>query len=160
MGAFLFFNKTYTNTLPIIDASGQPSTPSKNGGNGQESWLYNYEHRVAKRAPPLSSITSNPVVKGELEKYTKFWNENFQSLQFIRDNKVIQLPSQGMSNLTASLPNNTGRSHGVHNTSTWLDRGKWIFEPHYLLCWWYVYLWVWRYQRSSHSKYLVFFYLT
>jgi len=81
MGALLFSNQTYRETLPIIDASGLPSMPFGNGGG--EDWLYDYKTGHVQHDASSSFNTSSPLFQAEIDKYTNFWNTEFAPLATI-----------------------------------------------------------------------------
>ena len=74
LGALLFTNETYRETLPLI-ASGLPSAPAVNPGSN--TWLYDYEHGSQHSISSISYMTSDPVFQTEIDKYTQIWNSEF-----------------------------------------------------------------------------------
>jgi hypothetical protein len=80
MGALLFSNETYQNTLPIIDASGLPSFPF--GNDEDDTWLYDYKTGHVQESTS-SNMTSSPLFQAEINKYINFWNTEFAPLASI-----------------------------------------------------------------------------
>ena len=81
MGALLFSNETYRETLPIIDASGLPALPFANNG---KNWLYDPESGHVQQANwSLSSLTATPKFQAEISRYTDFWNTEFAPLAVV-----------------------------------------------------------------------------
>jgi hypothetical protein len=75
MGALLYSNATYSETLPIINAVGVPSMPF---GYKSSLWLYDWKTgHVQQENLSLSSLTNNPLFKAEIDKYINFWNTTF-----------------------------------------------------------------------------------
>ena len=97
MGALLFTNETYRETLPIIDASGITAMPAANPGNN--TWLYDYEHGTQRGISSIPNITSDPVFQAEIDRYTSFWNDEFApfiSIGYkVREDSQILFYSQG-----------------------------------------------------------------
>lgn len=74
MGALLFANETYTQTLPIIDASGVLSTPFS---YDIPLVLYHDNGFTLQSPLTLSSLTKQPKFAAEIVKYNQLWNETF-----------------------------------------------------------------------------------
>lgn len=75
MGALLFSNATYRETLPLIDASGVPSMPFSYNSS---LWLYEWRTGHTQESPiTFTALTSNSLFKAEIDKYIKFWNTEF-----------------------------------------------------------------------------------
>jgi hypothetical protein len=99
MGALLFANETYRETLPIIDASGLPSMPFVNGGN--TTFLYDYKTGLVEHsATTIPTLTSSSSFQAEIGRYTNFWNTKFAPLATI-GYKAGRIPDDILySNLT------------------------------------------------------------
>jgi len=83
MGALLFTNETYRETLPIIDASGVPAIPFGNISD-EKSWLYDPESGSVQQAESsLSNLTKSPRFEAEIDRYIKFWNTEFAPLAVV-----------------------------------------------------------------------------
>lgn len=75
MGALLYSNQTYRETLPVIDASGVSSFAF---GYTSPEWLYDWRNGYTEEvSTPLSELTANELFKEEIERYTTFWNTEF-----------------------------------------------------------------------------------
>jgi hypothetical protein len=74
MGALLYSNETYQETLPIIDAAGVPSAPF---GYTSSLWLFDWRTGDVEQESSISSLTQNSLFKAEIDKYTEFWNTKF-----------------------------------------------------------------------------------
>ncbi|KAJ7491805.1 FAD/NAD-P-binding domain-containing protein [Mycena galericulata] len=75
MGALLYSNETYRETLPVIDASGVSSFTF---GYTSPEWLYDWHNGYTEEiSTPLSELTANELFKEEIERYTTFWNTEF-----------------------------------------------------------------------------------
>jgi hypothetical protein len=75
MGALLYSNQTYRETLPVIDASGVSSFAF---GYTSPQWLYDWRNGYTEEvSTPLSEMTANELFKEEIERYTTFWNTEF-----------------------------------------------------------------------------------
>jgi hypothetical protein len=82
MGALIFSNETYRETLPIIDASGLPSMAFGNRGAG--NWIYDYgTGHVQDSTSSISNIMSSSLFQAEIDKYINFWNTEFAPLATI-----------------------------------------------------------------------------
>ena len=77
IGALIFTNETYRETLPIIDASGVSAIPFANISDGK-NWLYDPESGYVQQAESsLSNLTKSPLFQAEIDRYIKFWNTEF-----------------------------------------------------------------------------------
>lgn len=75
MGALLFSNQTYRETLPVIDASGVPSIPF---AYNSSMWLYEWRTGYTEESPvTFSELTSHAHFKGEIERYIEYWTNTF-----------------------------------------------------------------------------------
>ncbi|KAJ7917281.1 FAD/NAD-P-binding domain-containing protein [Mycena leptocephala] len=75
MGALLYSNQTYRETLPVIDASGVSSFAF---GYTSPQWLYDWRSGYTEEvSTPMSELTANELFKEEIERYTTFWNTEF-----------------------------------------------------------------------------------
>ncbi|KAJ7114388.1 hypothetical protein C8R44DRAFT_832939 [Mycena epipterygia] len=75
MGALLYWNQTYRETLPVIDVSDVSSFAF---GYTSPEWLYDWRNGYTEEvSTPLSELTPNELFKEEIERYTTFWNTQF-----------------------------------------------------------------------------------
>jgi hypothetical protein len=75
LGALLFSNKTYRETVPVVDASGVLATPFS---YDRPTWSFDWRTGVVVPQPvPIASLTRHPLFVAEIKKYTKFWNTEF-----------------------------------------------------------------------------------
>jgi hypothetical protein len=75
LGALLYSNETYRETLPVINAAGLPSSPF---GYNSSLWLYDWRTgHVEQQSSSLATLTQNSLFQAEIEKYTHFWNTKF-----------------------------------------------------------------------------------
>ena len=74
MGALLFSNETYKQTLPIIEASGVLSIPFS---YDVPLVLYNDNGETLPSPFKLSDITQQQNFAAEIARYNQFWNETF-----------------------------------------------------------------------------------
>ncbi|PSR74075.1 hypothetical protein PHLCEN_2v10147 [Hermanssonia centrifuga] len=72
MGALLFSNETYTETLPIILKSGLPFQPFAYTSKG---WLFDWRTGVVNESP-VSAADVYPLLKPDIDRYIEFWNSN------------------------------------------------------------------------------------
>ncbi len=72
MGALLFSNETYTETLPIILKSGLPFQPFAYTSKG---WLFDWRTGVVNESP-VSAADVYPLLKPDIDRYIEFWNAN------------------------------------------------------------------------------------
>lgn len=81
MGALLYSNETYRETLPVIDASGVTSFPF---AYTSPVWLYDWRTGDTEELSlPLSELTSHALFQKEIKKYIKFWNTVFAPMASI-----------------------------------------------------------------------------
>lgn len=81
LGAILFSNETYRQSLPIIDASGLTSMEF---GHTTKNWYYDYKTGHVKRSTAsLSELTKNHLFKAEIDRYIHFWTTEFAPLASI-----------------------------------------------------------------------------
>ena len=81
MGAILFSNETYRETLPIIDASGISSFPF---ARNSTDWFYDYKTgHVQRENSSRFNMTNNHLFQKELDRYINFWNTDFAHLAVI-----------------------------------------------------------------------------
>lgn len=73
MGALLYSNETYTQTLPIIDASGLPSQPFSYTFKG---WLFDWTTGAVVESP-ASPDQLYPLIQADVERYINFWETEF-----------------------------------------------------------------------------------
>jgi hypothetical protein len=74
LGALLFSNETYRETLPIINSVGVPSMPF----GRTNLWLYDWRTGYLEQSPlPISTLTQNSLFNAEIDRYTQFWNTQF-----------------------------------------------------------------------------------
>lgn len=111
MGALLFSNETYRETLPLIDASGLPSLPFGNGEH--DTWLYEYQTgHVQHSTSSISNTTSSPLFQAEINKYINFWNTEFAPLA------TIGYKARNLSDMVPWFTltgQNAGWSQGLHD---------------------------------------------
>jgi hypothetical protein len=75
LGALLFSNETYRETLPVIDASGLPSFPF---AYTSKQWLFDWRTGFVEESGMLiSELTKTPLFKQEIDSYINFWNTEF-----------------------------------------------------------------------------------
>ena len=83
MGALLFENKTYHETLPIVDASGLSVIPFTNISDGR-NWLYDLESgHVQQAESSILNLTKTPKFQAEIKRYVEFWNTEFKPLAVV-----------------------------------------------------------------------------
>jgi hypothetical protein len=81
LGAILFSNETYRQSLPIIDASGLTSMEF---GHTTKNWYYDYKTGHVKRSTTsLSELTKSHLFKAEIDRYIHFWTTEFAPLASI-----------------------------------------------------------------------------
>jgi len=111
MGALLYSNETYRETLPIIDASGLPSMAF---GNGGDTWLYDYQTGHAQLSTTsITNTTSSSLFQAEIDKYTNFWNTEFAPLATI--GYKVKVTDEILDSKLTNL--HTGRSQGVYDVN-------------------------------------------
>jgi hypothetical protein len=72
LGALLFSNATYTETLKIVEISGVRAIPFVTG----QRWLYNWTSGVTGPSPAISSAFAT-LVGQEFQRYTAYWYSIF-----------------------------------------------------------------------------------
>ncbi|KAF9067224.1 hypothetical protein BDP27DRAFT_1329187, partial [Rhodocollybia butyracea] len=77
MGALLFENETYTQTMPIVNASGVQSTPFS---YDIPLVIYHNDGTTQVSPIPLSEMTKLPQFKAEIDKYNLLWNQSAPNL--------------------------------------------------------------------------------
>ncbi|KAI8592188.1 FAD/NAD-P-binding domain-containing protein [Geranomyces variabilis] len=76
LGALLFANETYANTLPLIDASGVLATPFT---YSFKNWLYEWHTgHVEEQKESIKATTDRAIFRAQLNKYVDFWNKEFK----------------------------------------------------------------------------------
>lgn len=73
MGALLYSNETYTETLPIVDASGLPSYPFSYTVKG---WLFDWTDGTVIQAP-ASPDQLYPLIEADVERFITYWETEF-----------------------------------------------------------------------------------
>ncbi|KAI0087467.1 hypothetical protein BDY19DRAFT_907329 [Irpex rosettiformis] len=75
MGALIFTNQTWINTLPIIEASGLPLSPGPNVTSG---FIYGagIAANLVVPTPPVTDA-QKALLASELQRYAAFWTANF-----------------------------------------------------------------------------------
>jgi len=82
MGALLFTNETYRETLPIIAVSGVPAIPFS--FSDQKNWLYDPESGHVQQAElSLTNLAKSPNFQAEIDRYIEFWNTEFAPLAIV-----------------------------------------------------------------------------
>ncbi|KAI0686941.1 FAD/NAD-P-binding domain-containing protein [Cytidiella melzeri] len=81
LGALLFTNLTYANTLPLIQAANLPLTPGISMQNGWQYWLYGPGNK-ASEAMQMPAITDSEegLIAEEYARYTAYWTTTFAPL--------------------------------------------------------------------------------
>lgn len=79
LGALLFSNGTYTETLKVIEKSGVLSVPFVTG----QRWLYNWTSGVALPSPPIS-VAFATLVGQEFQRYVAYWSTVFAPYSALR----------------------------------------------------------------------------
>ena len=74
MGALLYSNETYKQTLPIIEASGVLSTPFS---YDIPLILYHDNGQTLQSPVKLSDMTKQQNFAAEIARYTQIWNQTF-----------------------------------------------------------------------------------
>jgi len=78
LGALLFTNETYKNTLPLIQAANLPLTPGISMPNGWQYWLYGPGQAASNvTKEPTLTPAQIALIAVELAKYTLFWETEF-----------------------------------------------------------------------------------
>lgn len=81
LGALIFINGTYVNTVPLIDAAGVPLTPGISRMHGWEYWQYAPQDSSKGIAElPDTTPQQAALLQSEYERYSQFWTENIQPL--------------------------------------------------------------------------------
>lgn len=81
MGALLFSNVTYRETLPIINASGLQAFPFENNG---KNWRYDPDSGYVQQTNVTNgNLTRLPVFQAEIDRYINFWNTEFAPLAVV-----------------------------------------------------------------------------
>ena len=81
LGAILFSNETYRETMPLILASGLTSIPFS---HDSKDYYYDAKDGHVMRAnSSLTGLTNSRVFKSEMDRYIKFWNTKFAPLATI-----------------------------------------------------------------------------
>ncbi|KAI0341060.1 FAD/NAD-P-binding domain-containing protein [Trametopsis cervina] len=78
MGALLFTNQTYKDTLPLVRAANLPLTPGVSQPNGWQYWLYGPDAQASNvtKMPPASDAETALVI-AEIARYTVEWEAEF-----------------------------------------------------------------------------------
>ncbi len=79
LGALLFSNGTYKESLKIIDASGVPAVTFMPG----QTWDYNYTTGVTVKAPPITASFAQ-LVGQEFQRYAQYWATVFAPYSALR----------------------------------------------------------------------------
>ncbi|KAI0683359.1 hypothetical protein BC835DRAFT_1296206 [Cytidiella melzeri] len=81
LGALLFTNQTYVNTLPLIEAANLPLTPGISMPNGWQYWQYG-PGAAATNVTQMPAVTpeEEALIAAELVKYTAQWTLEFAPL--------------------------------------------------------------------------------
>ncbi|KAJ3158112.1 hypothetical protein HDU86_003064 [Geranomyces michiganensis] len=88
LGALLFANETYVNTLPLIDASGVLATPFT---YSFKNWLYEWHTgHVEEQKESIKATTDRAIFRAQINKYIDFWNAEFKPTISIGYKKPIQ----------------------------------------------------------------------
>lgn len=85
MGALLFANETYRETLPIIHASGVSVIPFPNISDGR-NWLYDLKSgsvTVQQAESSILNLTKDQNFQAEIDRYINFWKTEFAPLAVI-----------------------------------------------------------------------------
>jgi hypothetical protein len=83
MGALLFENDTYHETLPIIDASGLSAMLFTNISDGR-NWRYDLPSGHVQQAEiSISDLAKNPKFQAEIDRYVEFWKTEFSPLAVV-----------------------------------------------------------------------------
>ncbi|KAF9067226.1 hypothetical protein BDP27DRAFT_1329190 [Rhodocollybia butyracea] len=77
MGALLFANETYKETLPIINASGVQSTPFS---YDMPLVIYHDDGTTEEFPIELSTLTESPQFAAEIDKYSLLWTQSAPNL--------------------------------------------------------------------------------
>lgn len=96
LGALLFTNHTYVNTLPLIKAANVTLQPGISMAAGWKYWLYG-------AGPEASTVTTMPnidatqiaLLSAEFERYTTEWMHEFAPLYTSLRYPVSQFPNDG-----------------------------------------------------------------
>jgi len=88
LGAILYSNETYRETLPLIDASGLTSIPFD---HKTKNWLYDYKTgHVTRASSSLSNFTDSSSFTAEIDRYIHFWTTEFAPLASIGYKKGVK----------------------------------------------------------------------
>ncbi|KAI0087473.1 hypothetical protein BDY19DRAFT_907334 [Irpex rosettiformis] len=81
LGALLFTNETYVNTLPLVQAANLPITPGISMPNGWQYWLYG-PGAAASNVTKMPNVTAaqTALIAAEYTKYTTEWTVEFAPL--------------------------------------------------------------------------------
>ena len=81
MGALIFTNKTYSNTLPLILQAGLPLSPALSPGPSANWTYFQYSPGIQGAqnvtATPLPGTAELGAIELEVARYTLFWNTQF-----------------------------------------------------------------------------------
>jgi len=81
LGALLFSNETYRETMPLIESSGLSSIPF---AHDSKNWFYDYKTGHVQRAnSSLFNLTNSHLFQKEVNRYIHFWNTEFAPLAVI-----------------------------------------------------------------------------
>ncbi|THG93537.1 hypothetical protein EW026_g7723 [Hermanssonia centrifuga] len=78
MGALLFSNATFTETLKVVLQTNMTYYPFGYAGTAQD-WLFDWRTGVVTPAPG-SSAQLYPFIKADIDRYIAFWNQNIQPI--------------------------------------------------------------------------------
>lgn len=78
MGALLFSNATFTETLKVVLQTNMTYYPFGYAGTAQD-WLFDWRTGVVTLAPG-SSAQLYPFIKADIDRYIAFWNQNIQPI--------------------------------------------------------------------------------
>lgn len=73
LGALLFTNTTWANTIKIINEVGVPAVPFLEGNT---QWVYNYTTGAVQAAPAITPAFL-AALQVEVPKYIEFWETSF-----------------------------------------------------------------------------------
>ncbi|KND02622.1 uncharacterized protein SPPG_01711 [Spizellomyces punctatus DAOM BR117] len=78
LGALLFSNETYTETVKIINTAQVQATPFD---YTFKNWLFDYESgHIEQQKEPMSVTAARPPFKENIDRYIKIWHEQFEPI--------------------------------------------------------------------------------
>jgi len=75
LGALLYSNATYVETLKVINEVGVPSEPFP-GSSANERWDFDWQTGATNPTPPITAAFAL-ALQAEIPRYVQFWQKEF-----------------------------------------------------------------------------------